>query len=72
MTIEEIRDAIAAAGGKSFLLRMSDGTHNTVPHTDQLITSPEGSRLAFFTSAGSLKLLAVAHVTSIEFPLAKE
>jgi hypothetical protein len=60
-----VRENIEAAGGRPFVLRMSDGSTIPVPHTDQIIISNTG------TSAGSLKLLDTAHITSIEFPLAK-
>jgi hypothetical protein len=67
-----IRENIEAAGGRPFVLRMSDGSTIPVPHTDQIIISTTGRQLAFFTTTGSLKLLDTAHITSIEFPLTKK
>jgi hypothetical protein len=64
-----IRENIEAAGGRPFILRMSDGTMIPVPHTNQVIISNTGRQLAFFGNSGSLKLLDTAHITSIEFPL---
>ena len=69
MTHDQVKDAVEAAGGKPFIIRMADGNALRIPHTDHLITSEAGNRVAFFTPDGSLKLLDAAHITSIEFPL---
>ncbi len=61
-----IKQNIEAAGSQPFILRMSDGTAVTVPHTDQVIISASGRQLAFF-ARDALKIIDTAHITSIEF-----
>ncbi len=61
-----IKQNIEAAGSQPFILRMSDGTAVTVPHTDQVIISASRRQLAFF-ARDALKIIDTAHITSIEF-----
>ena len=62
-----IKQNIESVGSQPFIIRMSDGTAVTVPHTDQVMISQSGRQLAYFARNEAVKIIDTAHITSIEF-----